>query len=116
LDLDLADELEHFIEDDGLWDPAELERYATLLVGSLPASGLAADLAHAFTAVRLRLEMGPVSPRLRHDVEGVFYPRLWKLIEAVRDDLPVGEQLTRVQVFNRRLARLFVDEDPHSGS
>ena len=113
MDLELASELERFIERDALWDPAELDRCAGLLAAR-GADSLAADLAHVFAALRLRLGMGPVSGPLRRDVEGVVYPRLWKVIEAVRDELPSGEQLTRVQVLNRRLARLFAAEDPRS--
>lgn len=108
----VADELERFIERDALWDAPELERYASWLAAA-EGAGPVGDLAHAFVALKVRLSMAPVPERLRRDVEGVFYPRLWKVIEAVRDDLPAGEQQARVQVLNRRLARLFVDEDPH---
>lgn len=41
--------------------------------------------------------------RLRRDVEGILYPRLWKVVEAVRDGLPSGEQLNRVRALDRRL-------------
>jgi hypothetical protein len=108
----LADELERFIERDAIWDVAELARYARRL-GAASETGAVVDLAHAFAALRLRLQMCEMNPRLRRDVEGVFYPRLWKVIEAVRDELPESEQLVRMQVLNRRLARLFVEEDPH---
>jgi hypothetical protein len=43
-------------------------------------------------------------------VEAVVYPRLWKVLEAVRAELPEGEQRTRVHVLNRRLARLLAAE------
>lgn len=111
MDIELAYELERFIERDALWDVDELDRCADLLAAR-GETGLAADLAHVFAALRLRLGMGPVPARFRRDVEGVVYPRLWKVIEAVRDGLPAGEQLTRIQVLNRRLARLFAVEDP----
>ena len=113
MDAELAAEIERFIERDGLWDAGELSRCVARLAAAGPGD-LAADLAHTFAAVRLRLEMGPVPERTRRDVEGVVYPRLWKVIEAVRDDLPAGEQLARIQVLNRRLARLLVTEDPRS--
>ena len=109
IDVDLADELEAWIERGVIWDPGELDHFAARLVGAGHPAG---DLAHTFTALRLRLEMGTVADRLQRDVEAVLYPRLWKVIEAVRDDLPAGEQRTRIQVLNRRLARLFVAEDP----
>jgi hypothetical protein len=44
------------------------------------------------------------------DVEGVVYPRLWKIMEAVGDGMPDGELRTRIEVFNRRLARCFANE------
>lgn len=106
----LADELERFIERDALWDVAELDRYTARLAGGGDAAAIA-DLAHTFRAIRLRLGLAPVPVRARLDVESVVYPRLWKVIEALRDGLPAGEQQARVQVLNRRLARLFVDED-----
>lgn len=114
MDGELAEEIERLIERNALWDDVELERFAERLAAAEPG-GPAADLSHTFVALRLRLEMGPVPERTRRDVEGVVYPRLWKVVEAVRDDLPEGEQLVRVQVLNRRLARLFVAEDPRPG-
>jgi len=47
---------------------------------------------------------------LRREVEAVIYPRLWKVLEAVRAGLPEGEQRARMQVLNRRLARLLAAE------
>ncbi len=44
--------------------------------------------------------------RLRRDVEGVLYPRLWKVVEALRDGLPPGEQLNRVRALDQRLHEL----------
>ena len=109
IDAQLADELEAWIERGVVWDPVELDRFAARLTD---AGSPAGDLAHTFAALRLRLEMGAVDGWLQRDVEAVLYPRLWKIIEAVRDELPVREQRTRIQVLNRRLARLFVTEDP----
>jgi hypothetical protein len=54
--------------------------------------------------------MGEVPEPLRREVEAVIYPRLWKVLEAVRDGLPEGEQRARVHVLNRRLARLLAGE------
>jgi hypothetical protein len=106
---EMADELERWIEAGGLWDAAGLD----VIQARLAELGtLSADLVHVFGALRLRLEMGPVAPSMHRDVEAVVYPRLWKVIEAARLDLPTGEQLTRIQVLNRRLAQLFVLEDP----
>jgi hypothetical protein len=112
---ELAEELERFIERDGLWDDDALERLADRLATGVEQDSLQADLTHVFTALRVRLGMGKVTTKLRRDVEAVVYPRLWKVIEALREDLPSGEQRIRIQVLNRRLARLFVDEDPRPG-
>ena len=106
---ELADELERWIEGGGAWDPEVLDSVQVRLA---EMGTLSADLVHVFCALRLRLDMGPVSPSMRRDVEAVVYPRLWKVVEAARLDLPAGEQLTRIQVLNRRLAQLFVLEDP----
>jgi hypothetical protein len=57
--------------------------------------------------------MGEMPEPLRREVEAVIYPRLWKVLEAVREGLPEGEQRARVHVLNRRLARLLAGEaDP----
>ena len=101
--------MEAWIERGVVWDAEELDRFAARLSA---AGNPAGDLAHTFAALRLRLDMGAVADRLQRDVEAVLYPRLWKVIEAVRDELPDSEQRTRIQVLNRRLARLFVAEDP----
>jgi len=50
--------------------------------------------------------MGPLSKGLVADIEGVVYPRLWKLIEAVWDGLPDAELRTRVSGLDDRLAAL----------
>jgi len=44
--------------------------------------------------------------RLTADIEGVLYPRLWKLMEAVWDGLPDAELCTRVVGLDDRLAPL----------
>lgn len=110
---DLADELERFIERGALWDPGELDR----CIATLGATGteLARALLPTFAALQLRLELGAVPVFTRLDVAGVVYPRLWKVLEALRDDLPTGEQLTRAEVLSRRLARVFAIEDVTAG-
>jgi len=90
------------------WDEAALADLAARLraLGASPV----AELGHAFAGVGLRLEDGDVPEALRREVEAVVYPRLWKVLEAVRAGLPEGEQRARVQVLNRRLARLLAAE------
>ena len=100
--------LEQLFEVGFVWDEAELEALAGRLeaLGGSPVAGLASG----FTGVRLRLAMADVPEPLRREVEAVIYPRLWKVLEAVRAGLPEGEQRARVQVLNRRLARLLAGE------
>jgi hypothetical protein len=103
--------LEELFETGFTWDEAELtdlgDRLAAL--GGSPV----AELAQGFAGVRLRLQTGEMAEPLRREVEAVIYPRLWKVLEAVRAGLPEGEQRARVQVLNRRLARLLAAEaDP----
>lgn len=103
-----VDTLQRLIGEAALWDEDGLARQARQL--ALSDAPAARELAGAFRALELRLAMGPVPDRLRREVEGVFYPRLWKALEAVRLGLPPEEALTRVQVLNRRLARIFAEE------
>jgi hypothetical protein len=100
--------LEELFEAGFTWDEAELADLVDRLValGGSPV----AELAHGFAGVRLRLETGEMAEPLRREVEAVIYPRLWKVLEAARAGLPEGEQRARVQVLNRRLARLLAAE------
>ncbi len=100
--------LEQLFETGFIWDEAELADLSARLeaLGDSPV----AELAHGFAGVRLRLQMGEMPEPLRREVEAVIYPRLWKVLEAVRAGLPEGEQRARVHVLNRRLARLFASE------
>ena len=100
--------LEQLFENGFVWDEAELAELCDRLaaLGGSPV----AELAHGFAGVRLRLGMGDVPAPLRREVEAVIYPRLWKVLEAVRAGLPEGEQRARVHVLNRRLARLLASE------
>jgi hypothetical protein len=102
---DLADELERLIEQDAVWESDELGRCAQRLASS--SGEPAASLARCFSLLRGHLEDAPVDDRLRRDVEGVLYPRLWKVVEALRDELPSGEQLNRIRALDRRLRELF---------
>ncbi|HEU5448826.1 MAG TPA: hypothetical protein VFW57_07410 [Acidimicrobiia bacterium] len=100
--------LEQLFETGFTWDEAELAD----LSGRLEAldGSPVAELAHGFAGLRLRLQMGDIAEPLRREVEAVIYPRLWKVLEAVRAGLPEGEQRARVHVLNRRLARLLASE------
>ena len=100
--------LEEILETGFVWDEPGLAD----LAGRLAALGGSpvAELAHGFAGLGLRLGMGEVPEPLRREVEAVVYPRLWKVLEAVKAGLPEGEQRARVQVLNRRLARLLAAE------
>ena len=100
--------LEQLFETGFTWDEAELADLSRRLE-ALDGSPVA-ELAHGFAGVRLRLQMGDMGEPLRREVEAVIYPRLWKVLEAVRAGLPEGEQRARVHVLNRRLARLLASE------
>jgi hypothetical protein len=110
--LALVDELEEFVRRGGVWDGEQ----RTALIATLEAEAadhgdtMAALLVQPLRSVGLRAEMGDVPRRVAGDVEGIVYPRLWKIMEAVRDDMPDSELRVRIEVFNRRLARCFADE------
>ena len=106
--------LEQLFEAGFPWDDAELAELGDRL-GALGGSPVA-ELVHGFAGMRLRLAAGDVPEPLRREVEAVIYPRLWKVLEAVRAQLPEGEQRARVQVLNRRLARVLAAEGDWAGS
>lgn len=108
MDADVVAFLEQLFDAGFAWDEADLADLADRLdaLGASPVAGLA----HGFSGVRIRLGLGEVPEPLRREVEAVIYPRLWKVLEAVRAGLPEGEQRARVQVLNRRLARLLATE------
>jgi hypothetical protein len=97
-----------------VWSPDDL----AALVARLEGEGRETDdpipqlLSRPLASLLVRLRMGEVPRRMANDVEGIVYPRLWKVMEAVRDGLPDGELRTRIEVLNRRLARRFAEERP----
>lgn len=111
---EIADELEEFIRRGKLWSADELTALIDLLEHESAACGdsVAGLLCTPLKALLVRLRMGALPPTTAADVEAVVYPRLWKVIEAARDDLPDAELRTRIEVLNRRLARIFADEAP----
>jgi hypothetical protein len=110
----LLEELEEFIRAGAMWDPPALER----LVQRLEDESRDTDdpvpqmLAHPLRAILLRLGMGDLPKRMANDLEGIVYPRIWKVMEAARDGLPDSELRTRLEVLNRRLSRRLVEENP----
>ena len=109
---EVADELEAFVEAGSLWDPPALAAFTAHLAGIADADAdpLVGRLGRFLEAVRLRQQVGEVAPAMRAEIDAVVYPRVWKIIEAIRGEMPEGELRTRLEVMNRRLARLFVEE------
>jgi hypothetical protein len=108
----LVDDLEEFIREGWLWDPPNLERVIERLEDESRDTDdpVPQMLAHPLRAILLRLGMGELPKRLANDLEGIVYPRVWKVMEAARDGLPDGELRTRIEVLNRRLSRRLVEE------
>ena len=108
----LVDDLEEFVRRGALWDPRQLKELIARLEADTNSTGdpIPALLAQPLRSVLLRTFVGPVPRRTASDVDGIVYPRLWKVMEAIRDDMPEGERRIRIEVFNRRLARLFAQE------
>lgn len=114
----VADELEAFIERGDLWHPEACGDMVARLAAETELTGdpLPQRIGRFLESVRLRQRVGDVSPTLRARIEAIVYPRVWKLIEAIRDGMPDGEIRTRLEVMNRRLARLFVEETETAAS
>jgi hypothetical protein len=111
---ELADEIEAFVEAGDLWHPEQLQDMIDRLTAQGEEDGdpLPAMLARHLGALVVRLRMGEIDDRFAKDIEGIVYPRMWKVMEAIRDGMPQGELRTRIEVMNRRLARRFVEELP----
>lgn len=110
--VEVADELEAFVEAGALWDTDAVGRIVAWLGEESAATGdpLPARLGRFLDAVRLRQRVADVPAPKRAEIEAIVYPRVWKVIEAIRSSLPDAELRTRLEVMNRRLARLFVEE------
>lgn len=110
----VIEELEAFIERGDLWDLPAIERLVGLLERETDETGdpSTAMLAKVFSAIVFRMKMLPMTEQLAADVEAHVYQRLYKVLEAEWDDLPEAEVRTRVEVFQRRLSRMIVDENP----
>ncbi|MEO7555138.1 MAG: hypothetical protein ABIV94_00865 [Acidimicrobiales bacterium] len=108
----LADDLEEFVSRGDLWD---VDGCAAVVAGLTAESAatddpLPARLGRFLEAVTIRTQVGAVSSELRAQIDAIVYPRVWKVIEGIRDGMPDTELRTRIEVMNRRLARLFVEE------
>ena len=110
--MELADELEEFVRLGHLWSAEDCGAMVDLLNTESETSGdpLPARLGRFLDAVKIRAQIGDVPSSLRVQIDAIVYPRVWKVIEGIRDGMPDGELRTRIEVMNRRLARLFVEE------
>lgn len=111
---EMVDEVEEFVRAGGVWDKPALIRLVDLLEieAESMSDPLPRMLAKPLRSVLVRMQMGDVPGRFADDVEGIIYPRLWKVMEAVREGMPDGELRTRIEVLNRRLSRRFAEEEP----
>lgn len=112
--LELADELEEFIRAGNIWHVDELGALISRLEAESDetADPLPRMLSRPLSSLLWRMKLGEPDKRFADDVEGIVYPRLWKVLEAIRDEMPDGEMRTRIEVLNRRLARRFAEESP----
>ena len=110
----LVEDLEEFIRAGRLWDQGDLGGLIGRLERETEETGdpLPQMLSRPLSSLLWRMELGEIDKRFANDVEGIVYPRLWKVMEAVWDGLPDGELRTRIEVLNRRLARRFAEEQP----
>ena len=110
--VELADELEEFVRAGHLWNTEGCAAMVDRLLAESESTAdpLPARLGRFLDAVAIRTRISEVPSNLRVQIDAIVYPRVWKLIEAIRDGLPDAELQTRIEVMNRRLARLFVEE------
>ena len=110
--MELADELEEFIRLGHLWSTDDCAAMVTHLIAESEATDdpLPARLGRFLDAVSIRTRVSDVPGSLRVQIDAIVYPRVWKVIEGIRDGMPDAELRTRIEVMNRRLARLFVEE------
>ena len=112
--VEIVEELEEFIRAGQMWDKDELGA----LIARLEAESDATNdpvprlLSRPLSSLLWRMRIGELDSRFADDVEGIIYPRLWKVMEAVWDGMPDSELRTRIEVLNRRLARRFAEEQP----
>jgi len=108
----VVEDIEEFVRRGKLWQADELNALVSRLEEESDTTGdpIPRQLSGPLRALLVRMRIGEVPNRLASDIEGIVYPRLWKVMEAARDGLPDGELRTRIEVFNRRLSRTFAQE------
>jgi len=102
---EMAGVLEEFVRAGDLGDPVQLDALvADLRREATDSSDLVAGkLAEALSVLSAHGGKGPVPHRVAAEIDGIVFPRLWKLLEAVWDHLGEAEMTTRVGSLDRRL-------------
>lgn len=116
---ELVDELEEFVRRGRLWQPDDVRLLVDRLEDETVQTGdpIPRLLCTPLKSLLVRMQVGEVPSATAADVEAIVYPRLWKVMEAARDELPEAELRTRIEVMNRRLSRVFADEQsPSAGA
>jgi len=113
---ELVDELEEFVRRGRLWQPDDVRALVDRLEAETLDTGdpIPRLLCTPLKSLLVRMQVGDVPSATAADVEAIVYPRLWKVMEAARDELPEAELRTRIEVMNRRLSRVFADEQSPS--
>lgn len=111
---ELVDELEEFVRRGRLWQQADVSALIDRLEAETDETGdpIPHLLCTPLKSLLVRMKIGVVPSATAADVEAIVYPRLWKVMEAARDDLPEAELRIRIEVMNRRLSRVFAEEEP----
>ncbi|MGI9120189.1 MAG: hypothetical protein ACR2G7_08745 [Acidimicrobiales bacterium] len=104
---EVVEELEGFIARGDLWRPDKLDAMVEHL--EVEDDPVARQLGANLDKVLRRSRRQALPLRLAADIEGVVYPRLWKLMEAVWDGLPECELQIRVEALVHRLAPLLTE-------
>jgi hypothetical protein len=109
---ELVDELEEFVRRGRLWHPDDVGALIDRLEAETAETGdpIPHLLCTPLKSLLVRQQVGTVPSATAADVEAIIYPRLWKVMEAARDELPEAELRIRIEVMNRRLSRVFADE------
>jgi hypothetical protein len=108
----VADQLEDFVERDGLADAATVAGLVDQLEAETRHTGdpNPSRLAAALSALLPHLGGRGLPARTAHEVEAIVYPRLWKVMEAARSGLPAGELRTRIEALDRHVSRRLGEE------
>ena len=88
--MEVADDLEEFVRLGNLWDAHECAAMVERLAAETDAvdDPLPARLGRFLEAVSIRMRISDVPSQLRVQIDAIVYPRVWKVIEGIRDGMP----------------------------